>query len=65
MHLTDKDLVVKQTVRNQIRGAKESQEILGKWSQEQIDDLVKAVAEATYTKREELAKMAKEETGYG
>lgn len=65
MHLTDKDLMVKQAVRNQIRGAKEAQKILGTWSQEKIDDLVKAVAEATYAKREELAKMANKETGYG
>lgn len=65
MHLIDKDLVVKQAVRNQIRDAKAAQEILGTWSQEQIDGLVKAVAEATYAKREELAKMAHEETGYG
>ncbi|NYS49660.1 hypothetical protein HZY93_06780 [Streptococcus danieliae] len=65
MHLIDKDLVVKQAVRNQIRDAKAAQEILGTCSQEQIDGLVKAVAEATYAKREELAKMAHEETGYG
>ncbi|NYS33650.1 hypothetical protein HZZ02_07740 [Streptococcus danieliae] len=58
MHLIDKDLVVKQAVRNQIRDAKAAQEILGTCSQEQIDGLVKAVAEATYAKPEELAKMA-------
>ncbi|MDT2757745.1 acetaldehyde dehydrogenase (acetylating) [Enterococcus asini] len=65
MELVDKDLRSIQEVRTLIREAKIAQESLATFSQQKIDSIVKAVADATYAQREKLAKMANEETGFG
>lgn len=65
MTLIDKDLQSIQEVRTLLNKATAAQATLAKYSQEQIDVIVKAVAKATYAKRIELAKMANEETGFG
>ncbi|MFR1707439.1 MAG: acetaldehyde dehydrogenase (acetylating) [Clostridium sp.] len=65
MELTDKDLASIQEVRNLIRTAKAAQVELAKKSQEEIDRIIKAMAEAAAANAEKLAKMAVEETGFG
>lgn len=65
MELVDKDLRSIQEVRTLIREAKQAQEELATFSQQKIDAIVKAVADATYAERERLAKLANEETGFG
>lgn len=65
MQLLDKDLISLQEVRTLIKNAKEAQKELAKMSQEQIDKIVKAIADAGFNNSEKLAKMANEETGFG
>lgn len=65
MELIDKDLASVQEVRNLLKAAKVAQEKLAKMSQEEIDRIVKAIAEASAANAEKLAKMAVEETGFG
>ena len=65
MELLDKDLLSLQEVRSLINDAKKAQEELSNMSQEQIDRIVKAIADAGYENAEKLAKMANEETGFG
>jgi len=65
MELTDKDLASIQEVRNLIRTAKAAQAKLAQKSQEEIDRIIKAMAEAAAANAEKLAKMAVEETGFG
>ena len=65
METLDKDLRSIQEVRNLIKNAKEAQAKLAVMSQEQIDAIAKALADAGYEHREKLAKMAYEETGFG
>ncbi|MBE9914275.1 acetaldehyde dehydrogenase (acetylating) [Paenibacillus donghaensis] len=65
METLDKDLRSIQEVRDLIKKAKDAQVKLAAMTQEQIDAIVKAVADAGYENREKLAKMANEETGFG
>lgn len=65
METLDKDLRSIQEVRDLIKKAKEAQAKLAVMTQEQINAIVKAVADAGYKHREKLAKMANEETGFG
>ncbi|MEG2936246.1 MAG: aldehyde dehydrogenase family protein, partial [Clostridium sp.] len=65
MELIDKDLASIQEVRNLLKAAKTAQEKLAKMSQEEIDKIIKAIAEASAANAEKLAKMAVEETGFG
>ncbi|MEG2109261.1 MAG: acetaldehyde dehydrogenase (acetylating) [Clostridium sp.] len=65
MELLDKDLLSLQEVRTLIKDAKEAQKKLSNMSQEQIDRIVKAIADAGYENAEKLARMANEETGFG
>lgn len=65
MALEDKDLRSIQEVRNLIESANKAQKELAAMSQQQIDTIVKAIADAGYGAREKLAKMAHEETGFG
>jgi len=65
VELVDKDLRSIQETRNLIRKAKEAQKELASFSQNQIDDIVKAVSDAAFSQREALAKLANEETGFG
>lgn len=61
----DKDLRSIQETRDLIEAAKKAQKVLETFSQTQIDQIVKAVSDATFSQRERLAKMANEETGFG
>jgi acetaldehyde dehydrogenase (acetylating) len=61
----DTDLLSIQEMRNTVKKAKEAQVQYLNYSQEQVDAIVKAVAEAAYEKSYDLAVMAVEETGMG
>ena len=61
----DMDLQSIQEVRDLIRDAKKAQEVFGTFDQRQVDQIVKAIAEACVANAERLAKMAVEETGFG
>ncbi len=65
MTLLDKDLVSIQEVRTLVRRSKVAQDKLSKMSQEQIDKIVKVIADAAFNNATKLAKMANEETGFG
>ncbi|SHJ56501.1 acetaldehyde dehydrogenase [Hathewaya proteolytica DSM 3090] len=65
MNTLDKDLMSIQDVRSCIARAKKAQEEYKNFSQEQVDRIVKAVAEAAEAQAIKLAKMANEETGFG
>lgn len=61
----DKDLRSIQEARDLMKNAKAAQKALGEYDQKQIDDLVKAIADACIAQAEPLAKMAHKETGFG
>ena len=61
----DKDLRSIQEVRNLVAKAKAAQEVYATFSQTQVDNIVKAVADACVANAQRLAKMAVEETGFG
>lgn len=65
MELFDKDLLSLQEVRNLVSKAKKAQEELAKFTQEQIDEIVRNIAEAGEREAVRLAKLAEEETGFG
>src|SRR5262245_23907628 len=62
---TDKDLTSISEARTLARTAKQAQPVLAELSQEQIDRIVQAMAEAVTPHAEALAALAVEETGYG
>lgn len=64
MHF-DQDLQSIQEMRDAVKRAKEAQLKYMSYSQEQVDEIVKHVAQAAFAKSLELAKMAVEETGMG
>lgn len=61
----DKDLRSIQEVRDLVKRAKQAQKEYAAFTQEQVDRIVKAVAEACVPHTERLAKLAVEETGFG
>ena len=61
----DKDLQARQEARNLLRQAEAAQKQLADFSQEQLDKIVKAIADAIYNAAPELADMAVGETGFG
>ncbi len=61
----DKDLLSIQEARDLAAQAYEAQLIWGKASQEQVDRVCAAMAEAGYQASDRLGRMATEETGYG
>ena len=61
----DKDLLSIQEARHLAAQAYEAQLIWGKASQEQVDRVCAAMAEAGYQAADRLGQMASEETGYG
>jgi acetaldehyde dehydrogenase (acetylating) len=61
----DLDLQAMQEMRDAVNRAKEAQLKYMSYSQEQVDQIVKQVAEAAFAKSLELAQMAVEETGMG
>lgn len=65
MELLDKDLRSIQEVRDLLRKAKKAQQTLAKLNQEQIDKIVKSIADAGYNNAKKLGILANEETGFG
>ena len=61
----DRDLQSIQEVRDLVAKAKAAQAELAEFSQEKIDKICEAIAEAGAKNAERLAKMASEETGFG
>ena len=61
----DKDLKARQEARMLLRRAEQAQKELAGFSQEKIDAIVKAMADAFYAAAPELADMAVRETGFG
>jgi acetaldehyde dehydrogenase (acetylating) len=61
----DQDLITLQEMRDAVKKAKEAQQKYEGFSQEAVDRIVQAVAEAAFQKKDELAHMAVEETGMG
>ena len=61
----DKDLRSIQEVRNKVSLAKQAQAVYQDFSQERMNEITKAMCDAAMSNAEKLAKMAKEETGYG
>ncbi|SYD58713.1 acetaldehyde dehydrogenase [Klebsiella pneumoniae] len=61
----DNDLQSRQNARELVRNAKKAQAMLATFSQQQIDAIVKNVAQEAAHHAEALAKMAAEETGFG
>lgn len=61
----DRDLQSIQEVRDLVAKAKAAQRTLAQLSQQQLDGICKAIAEAGADNAEPLAKLAAEETGYG
>lgn len=63
--VADRDLIALQEMRDAVRRANEAQAIYMSYSQEQVDKIVKTVADAAYEKSWELAVLAVKETGMG
>ncbi len=61
----DKDLQSTQEARDLAKIAKEAQLEFKHYNQDQVNKIVKAMADAGYAEAERLAKMAHEETGFG
>ena len=65
MQLYDKELLSVQEVSDLVEKAKKAQQEFAQKSQEEVDAIVKSVAEAGVRNAKRLAKMAHEETGFG
>jgi len=63
--ILDKDLLSIQEARGLAEKAKEAQLEYKHFSQQQVDKIVKAMAEAGYASSEKLARMACDESGFG
>jgi acetaldehyde dehydrogenase (acetylating) len=63
--LRDRDLISIQEARQSVERASEAQKKFAAFSQEQIDAVVEACADAATAAGEQLARVAVEETGYG
>ncbi|MFC0187422.1 acetaldehyde dehydrogenase (acetylating) [Fictibacillus aquaticus] len=61
----DPDLQSMQEMRDAVKAAKEAQAVFAEFTQKQVDDVVKAIADAAYSQSEHLARLAHEETGLG
>ena len=61
----DKDLLARQEARTMAKQAAQAQKALGQLSQEKLDAIVEAVADAFSREAASLAQMAVEETGFG
>ena len=65
MQLYDKDLLSVQEVRELVERAKAAQQELSEKSQQEVDAIVKSIADAGVRNARRLAKLAHEETGFG
>ncbi|MDH5506661.1 MAG: aldehyde dehydrogenase family protein [Anaerolineae bacterium] len=61
----DKDLLSIQQARSMVTAARDAQRIWAKATQEEVDRVCAAMAEAAYGAAERLGRMASEETGFG
>ena len=61
----DKDLLSRQEARELLKKAAAAQKQLASMSQQQLDTIVKAIADAIFAASSELADMAVRETGFG
>ena len=61
----DTDLLALQEMRTAVKSAKAAQQLYVKFSQEQVDQVVAAVANAAFAESARLGEMAVEETGMG
>jgi acetaldehyde dehydrogenase (acetylating) len=61
----DADLLALQEMRSAVKAAKEAQLAYMSFTQEQVDRIVQAVADASFKQSERLGKFAVEETGMG
>ena len=61
----DKDLSARQEARLMAKQAQRAQHLLEQFSQEKLDAIVTAVAEAFEARAEQLAEQAVKETGFG
>lgn len=65
MHLYDKDLLSVQEVRDLVSASKAAQAGLAELSQQEVDRIVKSIADAGVRNAARLAVMANEDTGFG
>ncbi|MCT6923312.1 aldehyde dehydrogenase family protein [Metasolibacillus sp.] len=65
MPTLDRDLLAIQEMRDAVKKASEAQAAYMQFSQQQVDKIVKAVADAAFKEADRLAKMAVKETGMG
>lgn len=65
MQLYDKDLLSVQEVRELVGKAKAAQQELAEMTQQQVDRIVRAIADAGVRNARRLAQMANEDTGFG
>lgn len=65
MQLYDKDLLSMQEVRELVSAAKKAQQELSEMTQEQVDRIVRSIADAGVRNARRLAQMAHEDTGFG
>ncbi|HNZ63523.1 MAG TPA: aldehyde dehydrogenase family protein, partial [Bacillota bacterium] len=65
MQLYDKDLLSVQEVRELVQRAKHAQQQLATKSQDDIDEIIRAIADAGVRNAVRLGRMAQEETGFG
>lgn len=65
LNIIDNDLLSIQEARILAENAAEAQQVLGTYSQKQLDEIVEAVASEISLHAEELAKMSVKETDYG
>lgn len=63
--MVDRDLASRQSARDAVKRAKEAWLSYRNFSQEEVDLVIKSMADAIFPYCEELAKMAVEETGFG
>jgi len=61
----DKDLLSVQEARNLVKKAKSAQEILSSYDHNQIDRIIRSMAETASKNANRLAELAHEETGFG
>ena len=61
----DKDLRSRQEARDLLKQAAAAQKQLAAMSQQQLDNIVKAISDAIFAASSELADMAVRETGFG
>ena len=65
MQLYDKDLLSMQEVRELVGAPKKAQQELAEKSQEEVDRIVRSIANAGVRNARRLAQMAHEDTGFG